>query len=54
MKFINLLLKSTFSDINLVYKHDAETEVIRVYSFDLQPTYRSEKWLVPSDKIHVM
>jgi hypothetical protein len=55
VKFINLLSKSRLSDTNMEYKHDAATEVIRVYTFVLQPiyTYSAKKWLVPCDEIRV-
>jgi hypothetical protein len=53
---VNALSKSRLSAINVVYKHDSATEVIRVYSFDLQPiyTYCAETLLAPSDEIHVL
>jgi hypothetical protein len=56
MKYINVISKSRISVINVVYKHDSATEVIRVYRFGLQHiyTYSAEKLLTPSDEIHVL
>jgi hypothetical protein len=55
LKFINLSTNN-LSDINVVYKHDATNEVIRVYLFDLPHFYSDspETWLAPSDEIHVL
>ena len=51
MKFVYLFSKTSLSVLNMLYKHDAATQDIRVLSFHLHTTrskYRSETLLAPS------
>jgi hypothetical protein len=51
IKFLSLLSTSRLSDIKVLYKHDATTEIIRVYS-SLIYIYRPEMWFSLSDETH--
>jgi hypothetical protein len=50
VKFINLLSKGRLTDTNVVYKHNAATKIISVYSFVLQPIYTNS---AENDPFHV-